>query len=118
MALTFSKLFCPDFIEVDGLVLLAEHYNHDNLEDWKITLVVDLSQVESVINHMHTYDLFLNDLQEDIEQSVYCIIGQAMYRCWKCSLADKYPDKRFQMFYSDEDMDEGSVISFNQIRAM
>jgi len=35
MAAAFSKLFWPDFVEVEGCVLLAEHFDAKNFKHWQ-----------------------------------------------------------------------------------
>lgn len=34
LAVAFAKLFWPDFLGVEGYVLLAEHYRPDNFAGW------------------------------------------------------------------------------------
>ncbi len=64
LAAVFSKLFWPDFIEVDGCVLLAQCYDPENFREWGKRLHGNKSAVEGMVNHVHIGDLFLNSPKE------------------------------------------------------
>src|SRR5438067_1937163 len=58
LAAVFSKLFFPDFVEVRGCVILAEHYEATNFQRWWRELDGKRSALERTLNHTHLYDLF------------------------------------------------------------
>ncbi len=60
MAAAFTKLFWPDFIEVDGCVLLKIAYSPNSFQSWVEHYHGDTRKVEAMINHVHISDLFLN----------------------------------------------------------
>src|SRR5438876_9730226 len=57
LAVAFSKLFWPDFIEVDGCILLATSYSPENFAHWKESLKGDKRAIETMLNHTHIWDL-------------------------------------------------------------
>jgi hypothetical protein len=54
IAAAFSKLFWPEFIEVEGLVLLAEMYPKLGMtaEEFKQKLVENPGSIEYTVNHL------------------------------------------------------------------
>jgi hypothetical protein len=47
LAVAFSSLFWPEFVEVEGCVLLRERYSPSNFEDWWKGLSGDRSRIEA-----------------------------------------------------------------------
>ena len=46
LAFAFCRLFFPEFIQVDGCVLLAEKYEPENFKEWKNNLNGNRRQLE------------------------------------------------------------------------
>src|SRR5690242_1190213 len=96
LAAAFSKLFWPDFVEVEGCVLLARHYNPENFEHWMQNLEGNRRAVESQVNHTHIADLFLNNHPaSDFPRELWDYLGTILLIMWKHALQDAFPDKRF-----------------------
>lgn len=56
LAVAFATLFWPDFVEIDGYVLLAEHFRPANFADWLVWQHEKEAaswQVEAVLNEVH-----------------------------------------------------------------
>ncbi len=66
LAAAFSKLFFPDFVEVDGCVLLKEQYSPEGLSRWMKSYDGNTRAVEAMMNHVHIWDRFLNS-PRDVE---------------------------------------------------
>lgn len=60
LAAAFAKMFWPDLIEVDGCEMLQRNYSPDNFTEWMERYSGDRRAVESIVNHVHVWDLFLN----------------------------------------------------------
>lgn len=52
-----AELFWPRFIEVDGYVLVAEHFEPDSFAEWREQRPDSRPAVENVINHVHLFDI-------------------------------------------------------------
>ena len=119
MAAAFATLFWPEFIEVEGCVLLREHYEAANFASWKDTLKGDRQQIEAMINHVHLCDLFLNNNPlGGSHPRVLAYLGQTLARSWPHALQETFPEKHFVVDY-DEDPDwnyYGPEITFWQDR--
>lgn len=96
LAAAFAKLFWPDFVEVDGCVLLQREYSPEAFAEWMERFDGDRRAVESMLNHVHISDLFLNS-RKDVTYpgELYDFLAHALMLGWKQVLQDKYPDKRF-----------------------
>lgn len=114
LAAAFSKLFYPEFIVVDGCVLLAEHYDPLNFQEWKNKLNGDGKRIESIINHVHVHDLFLRANDRTSDPSIYEVIGTTMKKCWRCALSEAFPQKKFKITYGTEPDEYGPTLTFYQ----
>jgi len=112
LAFVFSKLFWPDFMQVDGCILLVEQYDPKSFEMWKQKFNGDCKKIESIINHIHIYDLFLNCETEGFDITLLENLGQILLKCWGCALRELFPDKQFHFQYSTEPEEYGPTISF------
>jgi hypothetical protein len=57
IAIAFTKLFWPDFVEHEGGIFLSEAFNSQIYEQWKIELGNDVAAIEQVMNHQHIDDI-------------------------------------------------------------
>jgi len=96
LAAAFTKLFWPDFIEVEGCVLLKHAYSPESFRNWMAHFGGDTRAVEAMLNHRHIKDLFLNP-PKDVEypDRLYEYLADALMFGWKQALQSAYPDKRF-----------------------
>jgi hypothetical protein len=96
LAAAFVKLFSPDFLEVDGCILLQRSYTPEAFSEWLERYSGDKSAVESMLNHVHICDLFPN-CPKDVEYSeqLYEFLAHALMVGWKSALGEAFPDRRF-----------------------
>jgi hypothetical protein len=114
MAVAFAKLFWPDFVEVEGHIFLSEMYEEAQFREWQKALQ-EVSRVEAVVNHLHIYDLFLNnDASAALELELLEYLAQVLLKCWAYALNEQFPDKYFEFTYASEPEEYGPVISFFQ----
>lgn len=111
LAADFSKLFWPDFVEVDGYVLLAEQFEEADVAQWRQQFGDDRKAVESMVNHVHLYDLF-NNTGNTHKTALADYLGRVLVICWRRALAEAFPDKRFTVEYATDPDDYGPTISF------
>ena len=116
LAAAFSKFFWPDFIEVEGYVLLARNCEPQNFREWEERLNDNRSAVEGMINHVHIGDLFLNSPKEVREaKGLSEYLANILMVCWKHALQEQFPDKRF-IFSADRRYGYTDSISFYQAK--
>jgi hypothetical protein len=96
LAAAFAKLFWPDFVEVDGCVLLQREYSPEAFAELMERYDGDRRAVESLLNHVHITDLFLNSSRDvTYPDELYEFLAQTLIYGWKQVLQDKHPEKRF-----------------------
>ncbi|MCD8486380.1 MAG: hypothetical protein LRZ84_06445 [Desertifilum sp.] len=112
VALAYTKLFLPDFIEYEGGIFLKEAFSQDFYEQWKVTLDGDMTAIEKVMNHQHIDDLLPGAEQVGIDNLLY--LGEAIAQTWDSRLRSVYPDKPFNVECQEDDCTV--VVTFSQIR--
>src|SRR5688500_11843593 len=62
LAIGYSFVFWPDFIEHHDCVFIKNSFSIDNFNNWTNTeYVKHFAQIESVLNHIHIIDLFSDE---------------------------------------------------------
>ena len=107
LAIGYSFLYSPDFIEYEGCVFLKDHFNVPNFEDWKLAeYVFNYAQIESVINHIHIPDLFPMD-NEDINIDQIRYLGTKLCEIYSAKLKLEFPNKIFTVsFNGNEELED------------
>jgi hypothetical protein len=116
LAASFTKLFWPDFIEVEGCVLLKRAYSPEAFHDWLERYGGDTRAVEALLNHVHIKDLFLNPPKgKEHSEQLYEYLAEALIFGWKQILTSSYPDKQFVFTLRHG---YGPEISFHQAESL
>lgn len=111
MALAFTTLFWPDFVEHDGGIFLAEAFNQEIYEQWKAELGNDIAAIERVMNHQHIDDLLPG--AEIVGIDNLFSLGQVIQQMWENRLKSFYPDRTFQVSCNQDEYTV--VVNFFQI---
>ncbi len=98
-AVSFSKLYFPDFIEKEGCVILAFRYNEDIYNQWKLKFNGNKSEIERMCNFYEVNDYFdftkneYNSAEhyEKYLQQLSC----ALRTSWQINLNLLYPNRKF-----------------------
>ena len=115
LAAAFSKLFWPDFVEVEGCVFLEERYRRASFAEWDTLFQGDRQRIEAMINHTHIYDLFLNTGAEvTYSLELYEYLAQVLIVTWKHALQTAFPTKSFTFEYGTEPNEYGPTVTFYQ----
>lgn len=112
-AALFGTLFWPEFVEVQGCILLAEHYRPKAFAQWQQQYAGQRSAVEGVVNHTHLYDLFPQAEGDDV-LATYEQLASTMLRCWEAALTARFPAKHFRFSYETEPLAYGPTLTFWQ----
>ena len=108
----FSSLFWPRFVEHRGCVLLVERFDPQNFERWWEELDGDHARVERVINHVHLWDLFVNDESDLADESLSELAAVLSYT-WRASLEAAFPSRAFDVIAVTDDPSEyGPTVTF------
>ena len=112
IAAAFSKLFWPEFIEVEGLILLAEMYPKLGMtaEEFKQTLVTNPGSIEYTVNHLDIPYMYQGfgwatvdgELTHCVPTQLYDYLARSILFSWKHALKVAYPDREFVCEYDDD----------------
>lgn len=114
LAAAFCSLFWPDFVEIEDCVFLAENFKKHSFDEWRTKLEGDRVKLESLINHVHVYDLFPNSSSGLVDLTAYEQVGRTLLKCWSCALSERFPDKQFKFVFSTEPDEYGPTLTFYQ----
>ncbi len=104
-----QDLASPTLIEVRGCVLLARKYDTENFDLWWIELGGDVPRIESVINHIHLWDEFPD---QDDDQALSDLL-RVIERGWREVLAKTFPERTFDVVIGDDPEDYGPTVTFS-----
>lgn len=102
-AQTLARLHWPRFVEVDGYVLLREHYSPENLAQWRERRPDSRSAVEDVVNHVHLEDVVM----DRVDDRLLAAAAERVAGSWSRALRAQFPDRRFTV-----DCDDSIVTAF------
>lgn len=103
-----ADLFFPQFVEYRGCVLVPWNAEPSNVDRWLSECDGDVRAVESVLNHLHLWDLFPADVPDDRVAR----FGAALASCWGAALASQFPRRAFVTGFADDEDDYGPTVSF------
>lgn len=106
LAIAYSFLFWPEFIEHDGCVILKNRFDTNNFEDWKKTVYVKTyGQIESVLNHIHILDLFGTDeKRNEIGYEQIRFLGNRICAFYAAKLNIEFPGREFVFSFNGDEV--------------
>lgn len=99
-AVALSKLYFPDFVDIQNCVILDMRYDEDVFNQWYKEFKGNISQVEKMCNLYELKDFFhINDtLGNEIEKKKMIeTLGTVLKTSWGISLEKLYPEKSFKV---------------------
>ena len=102
-AIGYSTLFWPDYVEFEDCVFQAESFNEITVRNCLKQTSGNKEATESVVNHLHLYDLFPNTNEPTGEQVIY--LAELLKQIWGCKLQHDFPARKFTVdIYGDSDL--------------
>jgi len=102
-ALAFSKLFFPDFVEIDGCVILGFRYDPNIFKQWKEEFGEDLSSIERYCNMYDVQDYFhINHRNDEIEVSQIDELAMVLKASWEANCKLLYPSCSYKVDIFEE----------------
>lgn len=113
IAIAFTKLFWPNFVEQDGGIFLAEVFEIELYEQLKAELgEEDITAIERALNQQHIDEMLPGAEKVGAENVLY--LGQAIAQMWDSRLKSLYPQRRFQVECKPNEF--AVSVTFYQIR--
>lgn len=92
-ALSFSKFFYPEIIEMDGCFFLKDKFDAEQLESWKSSCDEDKTCVERMMNFYQIKDFFdQNQNEEENEEEQVVVLGSVLKLFWNMSIQHQLSD--------------------------
>ena len=121
LAIGYSSIFWPDFIEHENCVFLKSHFSIANYNEWKnVDYIEYFSQIEYVLNHIHILDLFAEEQgkQSEISKDQIIYLGIVLREIYETKLRTQFKDKTFIVTFNGNE-DPGDLtdyeLSFHQL---
>jgi hypothetical protein len=120
-ALLFTRLFWPEFVEIDGMVFLKEIIEDDEdrrrLTDAFKRYDGDRRKTEESFNFVEVPQLFGKRIG-DLEDGDYRWLAERLAEMWRARLQLLFPDRRFLVdLIGTDDADEEVAILFYQLNS-
>ncbi len=113
-AVAVGNLIWPRFEEVRGCILLADRHAAVSVDQWWDQLDGDRSGIESVLNHLHLWDVFTTD--DDVDDGeAFRELASIMQAGWRSALASAYPGRTFEVTCTGlvaDDSEYGPTVTF------
>lgn len=111
-AIALCRLLLPSFIEHEGCVFIEYQFKQKAYESWKENLT-DRSQIESMINHVHVYDLFTSDAE--ITECSFEAFARVLANTWDIALKSSFEDRKFEVVVQNAEQDYGPTVTFSTV---
>lgn len=109
----------PKFAQIDGCYVWLRSNEEDKLEEsvqtWMKKCDNDRSTVESVVNHLHLWDMFDSNGDDEIESALEWM-ASVLEKSWACSLKEQFPDVAFNVIHAKTEDDYGPTITVHAMR--
>ncbi len=99
LAIGYSLVFWPQFVEFDGYILLGG-FEESSLRGFEKMTEGNRVAVEAVMNHIHIADIHANVENYNIEQLRY--LGRTLRQIYTAKLSLEYPHRNFAVVFNDE----------------
>ncbi len=109
----------PEFIKFDNCYFRKSQFDEQNYFHWKEHLKDDKGRIETVINHLHIYDLFADSPRVSMDlysNKVWFYMASVMQQTWQAALKMQYPEHNFEVeVFTEEDLVDPQV-TFHLVR--
>lgn len=103
LAIGYSRIFWPRFVEYEDLVLREESFTPKSVQGFRSQPGATRASVEAVINHLHLVDLHMNVQEVTREQLVY--LGRVLREIYQARLRMDFPERTFTVSFFEESED-------------
>ncbi len=93
-AILFSRLYFPEFVEVNDCIILKERYHKSIFNEWFRALNGDITEVEKMYNLYEVKDLFhINDC--NISEEKIQTLASLLSTSWEINLSILFSHRKF-----------------------
>ncbi len=119
LAIGYSLMFWPDFMEHNGCVFTKDGFSISNFNDWTgATYIKKFAQIERVLNHIHIMDLFSGDERNKINFDQIKYLGEKLCKIYAVKLKSDFPNREFIFTFNineELELDEYELTFYQEI---
>jgi len=107
MAIGLASLYCPEVVEVDGCIFIAEFYNGniESLREW----LKNTRDIEMFVNSWSLTELLAYDEKLDYHINYIDEFARAIQYFWQLRMNHLFPDRNVVVEIGDNIMGEAGV---------
>ncbi len=115
LAIAFSRLFWPSFVEYDGCVFFDD-FSEESYRGWMGQCKADRAAVENVMNHQDLHNLFGAAMSDPATADQILYLGSLLKDAWQTKLANDFPRRQFEVsfYHVPSDLQAEQVVTFCQ----
>lgn len=110
-AFAVAKILYPEFVEYRDGIFLKDFFESSAVDVW-LDKLKNMRAVESVVNHVHLWDIFSPASAEDNRGLVDLL--ELMNTSWPALLLNTFPGREFEITATNDPEDYGPTLSFCQ----
>jgi hypothetical protein len=99
LAVGYSRLFWPNFVEHEGCVFFAD-FSAESYRGFMERCKGDRRRVEAVMNHRHVFDYF-SHAGGVATQAQILYLGRVLRDIWRTKLTHEFPDRAFVVSFPE-----------------
>lgn len=99
-ALDFARQFAPRWVEHNGCVINEAAFEAESFAQWWDSCRGNAQAVETVLNHVHLWDLLPNTGKDDY--GPLWELGEILVLTWTASLRRAFPGRWFEVSLTDD----------------
>jgi len=99
LAIGYSRIFWPKFVEFEGLVLRVGSFTAETVAGFMQQSKGDKSSVEAVINHIHIETI--HGATDDASRERLVFLGNLLKDIYSVKLAHDFPHRVFEVLFDD-----------------
>lgn len=103
-----------EFEEYRGCLIRRAVFDTNSVDTWLAQTNGDVSAVETVVNHVHLYDLV--DVYDDSQLGELEALARRLAEVWRGLLAVRYPDRELEVSFASEPDEYGPTLSIRQVQ--
>lgn len=104
--LSAASIFCPEILEVNGCIFIAEFYN-GNIIDLERVYEYDRKQIEMYVNSWSLADFFLLASDDSVQvDEIIEEFGKVLQYFWRIRMRQLFPKRNIVVELGDEIMGE------------
>jgi hypothetical protein len=115
-AVGIASVLWPRVVEYRGCFLIEDLFEPEGADQWIATLEGRTREVESVINHVHLWDLF-DVFADGVDNSDRLLqFARFMVTMWQQAAEAQHPSKRFDASLTNNEDEYGPVVTLACVR--